>query len=65
MRIFKHGELMSDNDIDYIKPIEPGEISKMPTKDVLERFIGAMCLGKEVTVTFNPQEGVFVDHEEL
>lgn len=38
------------------------EIREMPTQEVLQRFLAGV-MGSEVTVTFNPQEGVFEDHQ--
>lgn len=61
MKIYRHGELISDNDAGYEKPRNPYEITQMPTKEVLERFLAGM-LGGEATVTFNAEEGVFEDH---
>lgn len=38
---------------------EKVEITEMPTQEVLERFVGQMVLGQEVTVRFNVEEGRF------
>lgn len=37
-------------------------LKQMPSHEVLQQFLAGM-LGAEVTVTFNPEEGVFENHE--
>lgn len=41
--------------------MEKIELKEMPSKELLERFLGGVA-GGVVEVTFDTQEGVFIDH---